>query len=289
MERAGDGVLLGHLPSGDSQGAAEAPTAEKKTSSKYALSQSLPHQEIAKQMKKRAASGRIFGETWKSFFGFFAPFGTDNCFWERLKNSPSFQHLFLFDGKAVDNLHGTPLTEEVSGASVTVNDVDAAVNTCSLVCALLLSVPCTVMSSVGGSHDFWQAIMQGGVFEGVEGVACELPYSDYCLKNLKISFEFMYRSNMICFYASLCTLVTAVFYYMCRPSESCNSSSISTLFEAFTLEVRHKIRKERLKNDTNGSEVSPEVPFDSPIEEIEVFMKAKFLAMNELEEQKNQV
>ena len=143
MERAGDGVLLGHLPSGDSQGAAEAPTAEKKTSSKYALSQSLHHKKIAKQLKERAASGRIFGETWKSFLGFFAPFGTDNSFWERLKNSPSFKHLFLFDGKAVDNLHGTPLTEEVSGASVTVNDVDAAVNTCSLVCALLYVLLCS--------------------------------------------------------------------------------------------------------------------------------------------------
>ena len=162
MKRAGEGVLLVHLPSGDSQGAAEAPTAEKKTSSKYGLSQSLHHKKIAKQMEERAASGRIFGETWKSFLGFFAPFGTKNSFWERLKNSPSFKHLFLFDGKAVDNLTQSPLSEEVSGASVTVNDVDAAVNTCSLVCALLLSVPCTVMSSVSGSPDSWQALMRGG-------------------------------------------------------------------------------------------------------------------------------
>jgi hypothetical protein len=167
--------------------------------------------------------------------------------------------------------------------------MNAAVNTSSLVCALLLSVPCTVMSSVGGSPDSWQAMMQGGDFPGFTTTPCELPYSELCLKNLKNAFEFLYRSNMICFYASLCTLCTAVFYYMCRPSESCNVSSVLTLFEAFTLEVRDRIRKERLKNDTDQSDVPPVVPFDSPIEEIEVFLKAKFLATNELEEQKNQV
>jgi hypothetical protein len=117
MERSGEGVPLRHP-----QGAAEAPTAEKKTSSKYGLSQSIHHQKIAEQMKERAASGRIFGKTWKSHLGFFAPFGTENSFWERLKKSPSFKHLFLFDGRAVDNLYETPLSEEVAGALVTVNE-----------------------------------------------------------------------------------------------------------------------------------------------------------------------
>jgi hypothetical protein len=78
----------------------------------------------------------------------------------------------------------------------------------------------------------------------------------------------------------------AVLYYMCRPSESYNISSSITLLEAFTQEVRQRIRRER--SSAAESEKAPSVPFDDPILESEVFFKASFLAQNESEEQKNQ-
>ena len=273
----------------EAQGAADA-APKVKTAAKFELSQSEHHKVIAEQMKERAESGRIFGTSWMSFLGFFAPFGTQNSFWNRLKKSPSFKHLFVFDHKGVENVDGTLLTEDAEVARVTVSDVDAAVNTSALVCALLLSVPCTVMSNVSSNSDGWQQWVDGEPDPNT-GALCALPYSDFCLQKLRWAVEFLYQTNMICFYASLCTLCTSIFYYMCRPSESCNSSSLNTLFEAFTLEVRHRIRQERAKQTGATSEVTavpPEERFESPIEEIEVFMKAKFFAINELEEQKNQ-
>ncbi len=56
------------------------------------------------------------------------------------------------------------------------------------------------------------------------------------------------------------------------------------LLEAFTLIVRQDIRKEMR---SIGTEL-PEEPFENRILESEVFMKAKFLAENEAEEQMNQ-
>jgi hypothetical protein len=160
--------MEGELPSGKALNAGASVLAPKVgTATKFELSQSKHHKEIAKQMKERAEYGRIFGQSWKSFFGFFAPFGTDNSFWKRLQKSRAFKHLFIFDHKAVDSLDETPLSEEADVARVTVSDVDAAVNTSALVCALLLSVPCTIMSSVSGNSDAWRAFLEGGNFPGV--------------------------------------------------------------------------------------------------------------------------
>ena len=277
----------------EAQGAADA-APKVKTAAKFELSQSEHHKKIAEQMKERAESGRIFGTSWMSFLGFFAPFGTQNSFWNRLKKSPSFKHLFVFDHKGVENVDGTLLTEDAEVARVTVSDVDAAVNTSALVCALLLSVPCAIMTST--SPDGWQNFMNGKIeWNGTERAPCtprgsdsDSLYSDFCVNDFLHDFTFLYLMTMVAFYSALCTLITSVFYYMCRPSESCNCSSLITLMEAYTLEVRHRIRKERAEQSGATSEVKPDVLFGSPNEEMEVFMKAKFLADNELEEQRNQ-
>ena len=237
---------------------------------------SVYHDKIAQLMQERDESGGIFGQSWREVLGFFAPYGTRNCFWERLKKSPSFKHLFVF--QSLDNLHDKQLSDE-HAAPVAVSDVDAAVNTSALVCALLLSVPCAIMTST--DPDGWL-----NYINGVPGCSDSL-YSDSCVKTLQNNFTFLYLMTMVAFYSALCTLITSVFYYMCRPSESCNCSSLLTLMEAYTLEVRHRIRKERAEQSGATSEVKPDVLFDSPNEEMEVFMKANFLANNELEEQKN--
>jgi hypothetical protein len=250
-----------------------------------------PHEKIQELMDARAKSGAIFGTTWRSTLGFFAPFGHENSFYQRLKRNPSFKCLFVFEQKVVDNHRNTLLSQELESAPVSVSDVDAAVNTCALVCALLLGLPASIMSSI--DSDSWNNYIEGQVeWTGSQWIKCKPSgndslYSDACLRIFSHNFVAQYNVIIGCFYSALCTLVTAVFYYMCRPSESCNNSSLLTLFEAFTIEVRKKIRKERPLTDAD-SKLDPKVPFRSSSEEAEVFMRAKFLAMNEVEEQKNQ-
>jgi hypothetical protein len=247
------------------------------------------HQEIAKLMKQRVESASIFGQTWKSILGFFAPYGTDNCFWNRLKKSPSFRHLFIYNHTSLRKLVETPLSEVADVAPLTVTDVDSFVNTSALVCALLLSIPSSIMSAVGGQPDSWQAYVEG-MTDRNSGAQCALPFSELCLHEFKNNFEGLHVFVITCFYSCLLTLFLAFCYYMCRPAESCNTSSFTTLLGAFTLEVRDSIRSEkRGLSDTDATtEVSPQKPFSSAIEELEVFMKANVLATAELEEQKNQ-
>jgi len=293
MERIGVIMEMKQL-SGDAQGAAagdkKAGTASELNfaNSQY-YSKSEPHKELAKELKKRVTlNGRDLWQSWKSALGFLAPFGTDNSFWNRLKESSTFRHLFVFDNKSSDELLDKKALSDIIDVALKVSDVDAAVNTCALVCALLLSVPCAIMSSgsVGGKDDGWQTWLEGRR-DKTPGAQCQLPFSDFCLNDLKSYFEGFFRFTLTCFYTSLFTLISCVFYYMCRPSESSNCSSLITLLEAFTLEVRYKIRKERPLQTDSTLEVPPHLPFSSTNEEMEVFMKAKFLSLNELEEQKN--
>ena len=179
------------------------------------------------------------------------------------------------------------MSEVAEVAPISVSDVDSAVNTSALVSALLLGIPTSIMSAVGGGPDRWQALMEGYT----DGIAqCAIPYSEHCLFLFKDAFEFLHVFVITAFYSCLVTLFLAFGYYMCRPAESCNTSSLTTLLEAFTLEVRDSIRSEKrgLSEEATTTEVSPQKPFSSAIEEVEVFMKANFLAMAELEEQKNQ-
>lgn len=109
-------------------------------------------------------------------------------------------------------------------------------------------------------------------------------YSEICISEFKWKFIFMYRMCMACFYSSCYTLITAVLYYMCRPSEGYKNSSLVTLMKAYTLEIRQEIRKEM----RSGESDPPEAPFENRMLELEVFEKAKFMAANEAEEQKSQ-
>jgi hypothetical protein len=252
--------------------------------------QKTPHQRIQELMDARVKSSEIFGTTWRDALGFFAPFGPDNSFYERLKRNPSFKCLFIFDQEIVVSHRNSRLSQELASAPVSVSDVDAAVNTCALVCALLLGLPASIMSSI--DIDAWNNYIEGQVDKsGSQWIKCKPGghdsfYSDECLRIFSHNFVAQYNVIIGCFYAALFTLVTAVLYYMCRPSESCNNSSLITLFEAFTIEVRKQILKERPLTDAD-SNLDPKVPFRSSSDELEVFMRAKFFAMNEVEEQKN--
>ena len=265
------------------------------------------HNEIKKLMESRAQSARIFGSSWKDHLGFFMPFGTgedkagkknrfwniDNSFWARLKMSPTFQHLFAYDKDLVEKisqLGEKSLTTEISGARITVQDVDSAVNNCALICALLLGVPASIIGDMVGNQDGWIDYLNA--MKQPDGKLCEPDnqtssiYSDFCLREFEKHYQGFFVVTTVCFFSALFTLITAVCYYMCRPSESCNNTSMNVLFEACTLEVRAQIRQTR--NRHQGEPVDPSIPFDSWGEELEVFSKAKFMAQNEAEEQKNQ-
>ena len=276
-------------PSDNSEDEGSAAAAARAAKKKALYGHYKHHQEIAKLMMQRVESGSIFGKTWKSFLGFFMPYGTDNCFWNRFKKSPAFRHLFIYNDTSLEQLDKTPLSEVADVAPLTVTDVDSAVNTSALVSALLLSIPSSIMSAVGGEPGSWQAFMEG-MPDPNTGAQCALPYSELCLSQFKYRFDTLHVFVITSFYSCLLTLFLAFGYYMCRPAESCNTSSLTTLLEAFTLEVRDSIRSEKrgLSEEATTTEVSPQKPFSSAIEEVEVFMKANFLAMAELEEQKNQ-
>jgi hypothetical protein len=263
------------------------------------------HDEIRAVMLSRVETGEIFGSTWKEHLGFFMPFGTKNCFWERLKKSSTFRYLFTYDHEFVATLkalRSSPLTEEIPAARITVHDVDATVNNCALICALLLGVPMSVISNfAGGNQDGWIDWMRDThigsrrlptsqwdyICDPIDGA--EANYSDVCLATFEKAYMNFFAWVTVSFYAALFTLITAVVYYMCRPSESCNNSSLNTLLEACTLEVRQKIREARRKKGEESHEIiAPNVVFDSWGEETEVFLKAKFMAKSEAEEQLNQ-
>lgn len=239
---------------------------------------------------EKVASARIFGDSWRSRLGFFMPFGTQNSFWNRLQCSPMLRHFFIHDARFDDDLCNRSLTEESPSPKVTVNDVDSAVNNCALICALLLSIPTGIISNL--SEDSFVTMMASQAIN-TQHKCQQLDYtnlqntafSEDCVSQFKTRFIFLYNNCIMCFYSSLFTLVTAVLYYMCRPSPSYNNASNVTLLNAFTLIVRQDIRKEMR---SFGTEL-PEEPFENRILESEVFMKAKFLAENEAEEQMNQV
>jgi hypothetical protein len=221
------------------------------------------------------------------YLGFFAPFGTDNSFWSRLQNSPMLRHFFVHNTKFGSELANATLSKSGPDIPVTAPDVDAAVNNCALICALLLSVPFGVISNL--NEETLKSMMVAAPRSQCSSSLnyTDLTNSDFselCISDFKDKFTFMYQMCMACFYSSCYTLITAVLYYMCRPSESYNNSSLVTLMKAYTLEIRQEIRKEM----HSGESELPEAPFENRLIELEVFEKAKFLAINEAEEQKNQ-
>ena len=254
--------------------------------------QSSHHDEIKRTMREKLEHAHIFGHSWQSFLGFFAPFGCANSFWNRLKKSQTFKHVFVYDEQCVQKLSKSSLCDQLAAPRVAVADVDALLNNICLICALVLGCPLLVMGEISGNEGRWTAFMHGLVDESNGNQLC-LPspnftqlYSDYCLSSIQHWFKRLYVVTLLSFYSALATLNMALFFYMCRPSESCNIASNITLLEAFTLEVRRRIRRERYSTSPE-SEKSPSVAFETPVLESEVFLKASYLAQNEAEEQNN--
>jgi hypothetical protein len=250
--------------------------------------QSSHHDEIKRTMREKLEHAHIFGHSWQSFLGFFAPFGCANSFWNRLKKSQTFKHVFVYDEQCVQKLSKSSLCDQLAAPRVAVADVDALLNNICLICALVLGCPLLVMGEISGNEGRWTAFMHGLVDESNGNQLC-LPsanftqlYSDYCLSSIQHWFKRLYVATLVSFYSALSTLAMVLFYYMCRPSESSNSSSMITLMEAFKLEAREQIRLRR------GHSSPDQKSGESSLEDIEVFLNAKFLAENELDEQKNQ-
>jgi hypothetical protein len=245
------------------------------------------HREIDQLIQDRVRSGLIFGQTWLEFFAFFAPFGTQNSFWNRLSRSPMIRHIFVHDSTFVEKLGQYKLIEESPSARVTVSDVDAAVNSCALICALLISVPSGLISNMAES-DLYTATMMSAWGKAEQELCPAITNPSFrCVKQFFENFDYLTQTVLASFYLNIFVLMLAVFYYMCRPAESYNNSSLLTLLEAFTLEVRERIRQERHATGPESGKL-PSQPFESSTLESEVFFKASLLAQNEAEEQKNQ-
>jgi hypothetical protein len=294
-----DRTELLNMPPSIDHGKAEADTASNSGEIDW-FKDSEAHNEIKALMIARADTGEIFGSNWKEHLGFFMPFGTKNSFWARLTKSATFQHLFAYDHEFVETLkrfRSFSLTVEIPSPRITVHDVDATVNNCALICALLLGVPMSIVSNfAGGNSDGWidwmRAMHDTSHRAATWNYICDATdanYSEVCLKIFERTFMNFFGWVTVSFYAALFTLITAVVYYMCRPSESCNNTSLNTLLDACTLEVRKKIRETRCKaGEEHQVIIDPKIPFDSWGEETEVFLKAKFMAKAESEEQCNQ-
>ena len=74
------------------------------------------HEEIQRQLLRKDEAANIFGQSWMSFLGFFAPFGTENSFWSRLKKSPTFKYIFVYDEHSVEQLGQAALSQELAVA-----------------------------------------------------------------------------------------------------------------------------------------------------------------------------
>jgi hypothetical protein len=249
-----------------------------------------PHLAIRALTEQRVASARVIGQSWLELLGFLAPFGTRNSFWNRLRRSPTFRHFFIYDSRFAGDLEERTLLEESPSPRVSVADVDSSVNNCALICALLLSIPCGLMTS--WSENTYLNVMIHPMADyqpaGSPWV-CALDVSNLqnttfpsnCKTVFMRKFLPMFNNMLACFFACLFTLISVVLYYMFRPSEAYNNSPLVELLKAFTLDVRRQIREEM------HSAGPPEEPFENRALECEVFFKAKFLAANEAEEQKN--
>jgi hypothetical protein len=258
------------------------------------------HTEVKDLISERIRSGHIFGDTWYEFFGFFAPFGTRNSFWSRLKSSPMLRHIFVFSPDFVDEIASKTLSQESPSPQITAGDVDSSVNNCALICALLIGIPTALVCNMGDS-DLYTNMITSGSFYFVKNCT-ESNWGSYaspedsafwCVASFKHAYSWMAGFTIASFYTNIFSLLLAVMYYMCRPSESYRISSNVTLLEAFTLEVRKRIRAERYATPSGPESERLHknlhtVPFDDPVVETEIFLKASYLAQNEAEEQKNQ-
>ena len=203
------------------------------------------------------------------------------------------RHIFVFSPDYIQEIGSKTLLQETPSPQITVSDVDSSVNNCALICALLIGIPAGLVGNIGSSEFLTNMIASGSAYpwfspncNEANGPNSTLPHYG-CIAAFKFSYSLMILFTIASFYTNIFSLLMAVLYYMCRPSEAYNISSSATLLEAFTLEVRKRIRDERHQNGPEKDRL-PAVPFDNPAAETEVFLKASHLAQNEAEEQKNQ-
>jgi hypothetical protein len=204
--------------------------------------------------------------------------------------------IFCYDSDFAKQLRESMLIQESPHPMIAVPNVDSAVNNCALICALLLNVPIGIISNLTTSDNLFQMMVNPFGFNP-DRPQCILSLdfsnlrntaynSHHCFSEFKENFSFVYISTIVCFYSALYTLLTAVFYYMCRPAESSHNSSKIILFEAYTLEIRDRMRKEMHSQGAEAKKI-PSESFNDPALESQVLMRAKFYAENEAEEQKN--
>ena len=247
------------------------------------------HREIKQLMDSKVSSCLIFGKTWFEMISFFFPFGSKNSFWNRLLSSPMFRHIFVYDSNFIRAMSRKTLLDESPIPQATVSHVDSAVNSCALICALLISIPAGIISDMASSELFDYMVFsgqRGATMNCSSSHVATLTFDPRCIEIMKETYRNLVTFVLTSFYANIFCLMMAIMYYMCRPSESCNIASNITLLEAFTLEVRRRIRRERYSTGPE-SEKSPSVAFETPVLESEVFLKASYLAQNEADEQSN--
>ena len=199
------------------------------------------------------------------------------------------RHIFIHDTEFVHGMSTKTLAEEAPSPAVCVSDVDSSINNCALICALMISIPSGLVTGSLNSEGFGAMMASGGysaLGNCTKAAIEKSTFTESCNDNFEFAFSSLIVYIFASFYSNIFSLLIAVCYYMCRPAESYNIASRITLFEAFTLEVRRSIRNQRYPSE---SDKSPEEPFENPILEAEVFNKASFFALNEAEEQKNQV
>jgi hypothetical protein len=245
------------------------------------------HKEIRKGMMQTVHRAHMWPTSLFRWITFLAPFGTENGFWARLKMSVTFRHLLSYDQDflaALQKLEKSSLKAEYPCAQIAVGDVDTAVNNAALISALMLGVPMGILSSMSGNQDGWLDLL--GSHKTPDGGRCAQPYSEFCFNYLFGRYQALYLTSTICFYSALFSLITAIVYYLCRPSESSNVSSMNALVRACTLEIRKEIREQRSGSEDRKA-VDPATPFPTWGEELEVFTKAKFMAKHEAAEQMN--
>ena len=245
------------------------------------------HKEIRKGMMQTVHRAHMWPTSLFRWITFLAPFGTENGFWARLKMSVTFRHLLSYDQDflaALQKLEKSSLKAEYPCAQIAVGDVDTAVNNAALISALMLGVPMGILSSMSGNQDGWLDLL--GSHKTPDGGRCAQPYSELCFNYLFGRYQALYLTSTICFYSALFSLITAIVYYLCRPSESSNVSSMNALVRACTLEIRKEIREQRSGSEDRKA-VDPAIPFATWGEELEVFTKAKFMAKHEAAEQMN--
>jgi hypothetical protein len=107
------------------------------------------HKEIRNGLMQTVQRGQLWPTSLFRLMTFLAPFGTQNCFWNRLKMSVTFRHLLAYDQDflaALQSLEKSSLKAEYPCAQIAVSDVDTAVNNAALISALMLGVPMGILS-----------------------------------------------------------------------------------------------------------------------------------------------